>query len=311
MSPGARAAAALLGAAAGPAGSAVLRRLRSPQPEVQAQYRAPSLSVRAQLGLCRHRQRCVRGVGAAARLDTSAARVGGARCRGDPARLHRLAHPAAARRDRQPLPAARRDADLTTSAVTADWPALLRTSAGWAARGGPFGPLIWPAAPVNPGYGDVRLSALLGMSLCWLSAAAPLAALFLALALVFAAAAGLLLRATGGWTAISRSRSGRSWLPAPSSPSCSTQPDPASHLSDRTRVIRSACKARGVRVGRTTVPATACLGSLTEIPKPQSDCDMMGMWAKKPLPSARPRRAHPPWVRASLCFAALALRPVP
>lgn len=81
----------------------------------------------------------------------------------------------------------------TASVVTADWLGLLRAAAGWAVGGALFG-LIWLASPRSLGYGDVRLAALLGMSLNWLNSAAPLPGLFLAL--VLAAANGLLLRAT-------------------------------------------------------------------------------------------------------------------
>lgn len=81
----------------------------------------------------------------------------------------------------------------TASVVTADWGGLLRAAAGWAAGGALFG-LVWLVSPSSLGYGDVRLAALLGMSLSWLDAAAPSPGLFLAL--VLAAATGLLLRAT-------------------------------------------------------------------------------------------------------------------
>ena len=82
---------------------------------------------------------------------------------------------------------------ITTSLLTGDWAGLQRAATGWTAGGALFG-LTWLASPRSLGYGDVRLAALLGMSLTWLDAAAPLPALFLAL--VLAAVTGLSLRAT-------------------------------------------------------------------------------------------------------------------
>jgi leader peptidase (prepilin peptidase)/N-methyltransferase len=56
---------------------------------------------------------------------------------------------------------------LLASAVTGDWDAALRAGLGWVAVGGVFFAL-WFVHPRGLGYGDVRLSGLLGMALGWL-----------------------------------------------------------------------------------------------------------------------------------------------
>lgn len=171
----------------------MLRKLSSPQPAEQAQYRALSRSTRVQLA------RAVTGATVCAGL--------GLRLGWTPALPVWVVLGAAGTllagidwRTRQ-LPGVIVNSCLllvatlagTASVVTADWLGLLRAAAGWAVGGALFG-LIWLASPRSLGYGDVRLAALLGMSLNWLNSAAPLPGLFLAL--VLAAANGLLLRAT-------------------------------------------------------------------------------------------------------------------
>lgn len=171
----------------------MLRSLPSPQPGVQNQYKALALSAGDQL----------------ARAVTGAAICGGLGLRlGWTAAMPVWVLLGAAGvllagidwRTRQ-LPGAIVNPCLLITAVwigiasisTADWNGLLRATAGWAAGSALFG-LLWLASPASLGYGDVRLAALIGMSLSWLDAAAPLPGLFLAL--VLAATTGLLLRAT-------------------------------------------------------------------------------------------------------------------
>ena len=171
----------------------MLRRLGSQQPSVQAQYVALSLSTRG------HLARAVTGAvvcgSLGLRLGWTAALpvwvlLGAAGALLAVIDWRTLQLPGAIVNACLLLAAAW---IVAASVVTGDWHGLQRAVAGWAAGGALFG-LIWLASPRSLGYGDVRLAALLGMSLSWLDAATPLPGLFLAL--VLAAAAGLLLRAT-------------------------------------------------------------------------------------------------------------------
>ena len=191
MSATASAAAALLGPQAGPRAQRVLRRLPAPQPAVQAQYLALAHSRTATLG---------RTVAGAAVCSALGLRLGWTTALAVWALLGAAGTLLAVLdwRTRQ-LPGAIVNPCLLIAAVliaalsatAADWPALLRAGTGWAIGGGLFG-LIWLASPRSLGYGDVRLAALLGMALSWLSATAPLPGLFLAL--VLAAATGTAMR---------------------------------------------------------------------------------------------------------------------
>ncbi len=56
---------------------------------------------------------------------------------------------------------------VLASALSGDWGALLRAALGWALAGGLFF-LLWFVYPKGMGYGDVRLSGVLGIALGWL-----------------------------------------------------------------------------------------------------------------------------------------------
>jgi leader peptidase (prepilin peptidase) / N-methyltransferase len=56
---------------------------------------------------------------------------------------------------------------VLASALASDWGALLRALLGWALAGGLFF-LLWFVYPKGMGYGDVRLSGVLGIALGWL-----------------------------------------------------------------------------------------------------------------------------------------------
>ncbi len=56
---------------------------------------------------------------------------------------------------------------VLASAVSGDWGALLRAALGWLVAGGLFF-LLWFVYPKGMGYGDVRLSGVLGIALGWL-----------------------------------------------------------------------------------------------------------------------------------------------
>jgi leader peptidase (prepilin peptidase) / N-methyltransferase len=56
---------------------------------------------------------------------------------------------------------------VLASALASDWGALLRAALGWALAGGLFF-LLWFVYPKGMGYGDVRLSGVLGIALGWL-----------------------------------------------------------------------------------------------------------------------------------------------
>jgi leader peptidase (prepilin peptidase)/N-methyltransferase len=78
---------------------------------------------------------------------------------------------------------------LLASAVTGDWAALLRAGLGWVVAGGLFFAL-WFVYPKGMGYGDVRLSGVLGIALGWLGWTE----------LVVGVYAGFVLGALGGGT---------------------------------------------------------------------------------------------------------------
>lgn len=59
---------------------------------------------------------------------------------------------------------------LLASAIGGDWSALLRAALGWALCGGLYF-LLWFVYPKGMGYGDVRLSGVLGIALGWLGTA--------------------------------------------------------------------------------------------------------------------------------------------
>lgn len=56
---------------------------------------------------------------------------------------------------------------VLASAVTGDWGALLRALLGWVVFGGLYF-VLWLVHPRGMGYGDVRLSGVLGIALGWL-----------------------------------------------------------------------------------------------------------------------------------------------
>ncbi len=76
---------------------------------------------------------------------------------------------------------------LLASALSGDWTSLARAAAGWAIAGSLFF-LLWFVYPKGMGYGDVRLSGILGIALGWLGWAE----------LVVGVYAGFLLGAVGG-----------------------------------------------------------------------------------------------------------------
>jgi leader peptidase (prepilin peptidase) / N-methyltransferase len=76
---------------------------------------------------------------------------------------------------------------VLASAVSGDWGSLLRAGLGWAVAGGLFF-LLWFVYPKGMGYGDVRLSGVLGIALGWLGWAELLVGVY----------AGFLLGALGG-----------------------------------------------------------------------------------------------------------------
>ncbi|HYJ68568.1 MAG TPA: A24 family peptidase [Nocardioidaceae bacterium] len=55
---------------------------------------------------------------------------------------------------------------LIAASATSDWDSLIRAAIGWAATFGIFA-LMWLIYPKGLGYGDVRLSGVLGMALAW------------------------------------------------------------------------------------------------------------------------------------------------
>jgi leader peptidase (prepilin peptidase) / N-methyltransferase len=76
---------------------------------------------------------------------------------------------------------------VLASALASDWGALLRAGLGWALAGGLFF-LLWFVYPKGMGYGDVRLSGVLGIALAWLGWAELLVGVY----------AGFVLGALGG-----------------------------------------------------------------------------------------------------------------
>jgi leader peptidase (prepilin peptidase) / N-methyltransferase len=76
---------------------------------------------------------------------------------------------------------------VLASVLAADWGALARAGAGWAVSGGLFF-LLWFVYPKGMGYGDVRLSGVLGIALGWLGWAELLVGVY----------SGFLLGALGG-----------------------------------------------------------------------------------------------------------------
>lgn len=56
---------------------------------------------------------------------------------------------------------------LVAAAVVGDWSILVRAALGWLVAGGTFF-LLWFVYPKGMGYGDVRLSGVLGIALGWL-----------------------------------------------------------------------------------------------------------------------------------------------
>jgi leader peptidase (prepilin peptidase)/N-methyltransferase len=76
---------------------------------------------------------------------------------------------------------------LLASAMTGDWAASVRALLGWLVAGGLFF-VLWFVYPKGMGYGDVRLSGVLGIALGWLGWAE----------LVVGVYAGFLLGALGG-----------------------------------------------------------------------------------------------------------------
>lgn len=194
MNLSAAVAGALLGAALACTSPAVLRRLTSPEPTVQAQYRALAASRRARPS------RLVISGGICGLL---AARLGWSPELPVWVLLGAVGTLLAEIDWRtQQLPAALVNPTLLTTAAliagtstaTSDWRGLVHAVAGWAAGATLFG-LAWLASPRSLGYGDVRLGALLGTALGWMSAAVAISALFLAL--VLAAAVGLSMRMAG------------------------------------------------------------------------------------------------------------------
>lgn len=80
---------------------------------------------------------------------------------------------------------------LMASVLSGDWHSLLRAAMGWAVAGGLFF-ILWFIYPKGMGYGDVRLSGILGIALGWLGWAP----------LVVGVYAGFLLGALGGATLV-------------------------------------------------------------------------------------------------------------
>ncbi|MGH3357139.1 MAG: prepilin peptidase [Nocardioidaceae bacterium] len=76
---------------------------------------------------------------------------------------------------------------VLASALSGEWGALLRAGLGWVVAGGLFF-LLWFIYPKGMGYGDVRLSGVLGIALGWLGWAE----------LVVGVYAGFLFGALGG-----------------------------------------------------------------------------------------------------------------
>jgi leader peptidase (prepilin peptidase) / N-methyltransferase len=76
---------------------------------------------------------------------------------------------------------------VLASALSGDWYALVRAALGWLVAGGLFF-LLWFIYPRGMGYGDVRLSGVLGLALGWLGWSELLVGLY----------AGFLLGALGG-----------------------------------------------------------------------------------------------------------------
>lgn len=76
---------------------------------------------------------------------------------------------------------------LLASVVSVDWDSLLRAFMGWLVAGGLFF-LLWFIYPKGMGYGDVRLSGVLGIALGWLGWAELLVGVY----------AGFVLGAFGG-----------------------------------------------------------------------------------------------------------------
>ena len=76
---------------------------------------------------------------------------------------------------------------LLASALSGDWASLLRAGAGWLLAGGLFF-VLWFVYPKGMGYGDVRLSGVLGIALGWLGWGELIAGVY----------AGFLLGAFGG-----------------------------------------------------------------------------------------------------------------
>jgi leader peptidase (prepilin peptidase) / N-methyltransferase len=76
---------------------------------------------------------------------------------------------------------------VLASALSVDWDSLLRAFMGWVVAGGLFF-LLWFIYPKGMGYGDVRLSGVLGIALGWLGWAELLVGVY----------AGFLLGAFGG-----------------------------------------------------------------------------------------------------------------
>jgi leader peptidase (prepilin peptidase) / N-methyltransferase len=76
---------------------------------------------------------------------------------------------------------------LLASALSGDWGSMLRAGAGWLVAGGLFF-VLWFVYPKGMGYGDVRLSGVLGIALGWLGWAELIAGVY----------AGFLLGALGG-----------------------------------------------------------------------------------------------------------------
>ena len=80
---------------------------------------------------------------------------------------------------------------LLASASSGDWGSLLRAGLGWMIAGGLFF-VLWFIYPKGMGYGDVRLSGVLGIALGWLGWAE----------LVVGVYAGFLFGALGGGTLV-------------------------------------------------------------------------------------------------------------
>jgi leader peptidase (prepilin peptidase) / N-methyltransferase len=76
---------------------------------------------------------------------------------------------------------------VLASALSVDWDSLLRAFMGWVVAGGLF-VLLWFIYPKGMGYGDVRLSGVLGIALGWLGWAELLVGVY----------SGFLLGAFGG-----------------------------------------------------------------------------------------------------------------